>query len=67
VAINHGAIDVMLNKNDERQLKTGEPMIDVGLLTCTHREITAPETSLLPILSHAQTVYGVQEKDSPNM
>ena len=56
----------MFNKNDERQLKTGEPVIDVGLRTCKHREVTAPETSLLHILSHAHTVYGVQE-DSPNM
>jgi len=56
----------MLNKNDEWQLKTGEAMIDVGLPTCTHREITASETSLLHILSHAHTVYCVK-KDSSNM
>jgi hypothetical protein len=67
VAINHGSRDVMLDENDERQLKTGGLMMDVGLPTCTHREVTAPETSLLHILSHAHTVYGAQEKDSPNM
>ena len=41
MAINHRSVDITLDKNDEQQLKTGEPMIDVGLPTCTHREVTA--------------------------
>lgn len=41
MAINHGILDIMLDKDDGQQLETGKTMIDVGLLTRTHGEVTA--------------------------
>ena len=35
MAINHGILDIMLDKDDGQQLQTGKTMIDVGLLTRT--------------------------------